>query len=67
MHNSMDFALWISFAKVGDSELYSLKTGLPGKDFDLLRNSRPSAYIGTVGRELRSKSKSFPGKPVFRL
>ena len=30
-------------------------------------NSRPSAYIGTVGRELRSKSKSLPNKLFFRL
>ena len=28
-------------------------------------NSHPSAYIGTVGRELRSKSKSLRSKPVF--
>ena len=48
----MDFALWISFAKVGDSKLYSLKTSLPGKDFDLLRNSRPTVPMYADGREL---------------
>ena len=30
-------------------------------------NSRPSAYIGTVVRELRSKSKFLRSKLVFRL
>ena len=30
-------------------------------------NSRPSAYIGTVGRELRSKSKSLRSKHFFTI
>ena len=48
----MGFALWISFTKVGDSKLYSLKTSLLRKDFDLLRNSRPTVPMYADGREL---------------
>ena len=48
----MGFALWISFTKVGDSKLYSLKTNLLRKDFDLLRNSRPTVPMYADGREL---------------
>ena len=66
----MGFALWISFTKVGDSKLYSLKTNLLRKDFDLLRNSRPTVPMYADGRELLvfrtfSQSVSVP-KRVFR-
>ena len=66
----MDFALWISFTKVGDSKLYSLKTSLLRKDFDLLRNSHPTVPMYTDERELLvfrtfSQSVSVP-KRVFR-
>ena len=46
------FALWILFAKVEDSKLYGLKTSLLRKDFDLLRNSRPTVPMYADGREL---------------
>ena len=46
------FALWILFAKVGYSKLYSLKTSLLRKDFDLLRNSRPTVPMYADEREL---------------
>ena len=66
----MDFALWISFAKVGDSELYSLKTSLLRKNFDFQRNSRPTVPMYADGREFLvfrtfSQSVSVP-KRVFR-
>ena len=66
----MGFALWISFTKVGDSKLYSLKTSLLRKDFDLLRNSRPTVPMYADERELLvfrtfSQSVSVP-KRVFR-
>ena len=66
----MIFALWIIFTKVGYSKLYSLKTGLLRKDFDLLRNSRPTVPMYADGRELLvfrtfSQSVSVP-KRVFR-
>ena len=48
----MIFALWILFAKVGYSKLYSLKTSLLRKDFDLLRNSRPTVPMYADEREL---------------
>ena len=64
------FALWISFTKVGDSKLYSLKTSLLRKDFDLLRNSRPTVPMYADERELlvfRTFSQSFSvPKSVFR-
>ena len=64
------FALWILFAIVGYSKLYSLKTSLLRKDFDLLRNSRPTVPMYADGRELLvfrtfSQSVSVP-KRVFR-
>ena len=64
------FALWILFAKVGYSKLYSLKTSLLRKDFDLLRNSRPTVPMYADERELLvfrtfSQSVSVP-KRVFR-
>ena len=64
------FALWILFTKVGGSKLYSLKTSLLRKDFDLLRNSRPTVPMYADGRELLvfrtfSQSVSVP-KRVFR-
>ena len=66
----MNFALWISFTKVGDSKLYSLKTSLLRKDFDLLRNSRPTVPMYADERELlvfRTFSQSFSvPKRVFR-
>ena len=46
------FALWILFAKVGYSKLYSLKTSLLRKNFDLLRNSRPAVPMYADEREL---------------
>ena len=46
------FALWILFAKVGYSKLYSLKTSLLRKDFDLLRNTRPTVPMYADEREL---------------
>ena len=46
------FALWILFAKVEDSKLYGLKTSLLRKDFDLLRNSRPTVPMYADEREL---------------
>ena len=66
----MIFALWIIFTKVGYSKLYSLKTGLLRKDFDLLRNSRPTVPMYADERELLvfrtfSQSVSVP-KRVFR-
>ena len=48
----MIFVLRISFAKAGDSKLYSLKTSLLRKDFDLLRNSRPTVPMYADEREL---------------
>ena len=48
----MDFALWISFTKAVDSKLYSLKTNLLRKNFDLLRNSRHTVPMYADGREL---------------
>ena len=53
-----------------DSKLYSLKTSLLRKDFDLLRNSRPSVPMYADGRELLvfqtfSQSASVP-KRIFR-
>ncbi len=45
-------ALWISFTKVGYSKLYSLKISLLCKDFDLLRNSRPTVPMYADEREL---------------
>ena len=64
------FALWIIFAKAGYSKLYSLKTSLLRKDFDLLRNSRPTVPMYADERELLvfrtfSQSVSVP-KRVFR-
>ena len=64
------FALWILFAKVEDSKLYGLKTSLLRKDFDLLRNSRPTVPMYADERELLvfrtfSQSGSVP-KRVFR-
>ena len=64
------FALWILFAKVEDSKLYGLKTSLLRKDFDLLRNSRPTVPMYADERELLvfrtfSQSVSVP-KRVFR-
>ena len=64
------FALWILFAKVEDSKLYSLKTSLLRKNFDLLRNSRPTVPMYADERELLvfrtfSQSVSVP-KRVFR-
>ena len=66
----MGFALWNIFAIVGYSKLYSLKTGLLRKNFDLLRNSRPTVPMYADGRELLvfrtfSQSVSVP-KRVFR-
>ena len=66
----MIFVLRISFAKAGDSKLYSLKTSLLRKDFDLLRNSRPTVPMYADERELLvfrtfSQSVSVP-KRVFR-
>ena len=63
------FTLWISFTKAGDSKLYSLKTSLLRKDFDLLRNSRPTVPMYADERELLvfrtfSQSVSVP-KKVF--
>ena len=46
------FALWISFTKVWNSQLYSLKTSLLRKNFDLLRNSRPAVPMYADEREL---------------
>ena len=46
------FTHWISFAKDEDSKLYSLKTNLLRKDFDLLRNSRPTVPMYADEREL---------------
>ena len=48
----MIFVLRISFAKAGDSKLYSLKTSLLRKNFDLLRNSRPTVPMYADEREL---------------
>ena len=48
----MIFVLRISFAKAGDSKLYSLKTSLLRKNFDLLRNSRPAVPMYADEREL---------------
>ena len=67
---SWSFALWISFAKVVDPKPCSLKTSLPRKDFDLLRNSRPAVPMYADERELLvfrtfSQSGSVP-KRVFR-
>ena len=66
----MNFALWISFTKVGDSKPCSLKTSLLRKDFDLLRNSRPTVPMYADGRELlvfQTFSQSFSVlKRVFR-
>ena len=64
------FALWISFTKVGDSKLYSPKTCLLRKDFDLLRNSRSTVPMYADERELLvlrtfSQSGSVPTR-VFR-
>ena len=64
------FALWILFAKVEDFKLYGLKTSLLRKDFDLLRNSRPTVPMYADERELLvfrtfSQSVSVP-KRVFR-
>ena len=66
----MIFVLRISFAKAGDFKLYSLKTSLLRKDFDLLRNSRPTVPMYADERELLvfrtfSQSVSVP-KRVFR-
>ena len=66
----MIFVLRISFAKAGDSKLYSLKTSLLCKDFDLLRNSRPTVPMYADEREFLvfrtfSQSVSVP-KRVFR-
>ena len=56
--------------KWGDSKLYSLKTSLLRKNFDLLRNSRPTVPMYADERELLvfrtfSQSVSVP-KRVFR-
>ena len=66
----MIFVLRISFAKAGESKLYSLKTSLLRKNFDLLRNSRPTVPMYADERELLvfrtfSQSVSVP-KRVFR-
>ena len=66
----MDFPLWISFTKVGYSKLYSLEISLLRKNFDLLRNSRPTVPMYADERELLvfrtfSQSVSVP-KRVFR-
>ena len=64
------FTLWISFTKAGASKLYSLKTSLLRKDFDLLRNSRSTVPMYADERELLafrtfSQSVSVP-KRVFQ-
>ena len=64
------FALWTSFTKVWNYQLYSLKTSLLRKNFDLLRNSRPAVPMYADERELLvfrtfSQSVSVP-KRVFR-
>ena len=46
------FTLWISFTKVWDSKLYSMIPSLLCKDFDLLRNSRPTVPMYADEREL---------------
>ena len=66
----MNFYSLISFTLVGYSKLYSLKTGLLRKDFDLLRNSRPTVPMYADERELlvfRTFSQSVSvSKRVFR-
>ena len=66
----MGFYSHVFISKVVDSKLYSLKTGLLRKDFDLLRNARPTVPMYADGRELLvfrtfSQSVSVP-KRVFR-
>ena len=66
----MIFVLRISFAKAGNSKLYSLKTSLQRKNFALLRNSRPTVPMYADERELLvfrtfSQSVNVP-KRVFR-
>ena len=48
----MGFYSLVFISKVVDSKLYSLKTGLLRKNFDLLRNSRPTVPMYADGREL---------------
>ena len=48
----MGFYSLVFISKVVDFKLYSLKTGLLRKDFDLLRNSRPTVPMYADGREL---------------
>ena len=66
----MGFYSLVFISKVVDSKLYSLKTSLLRKNFDLLRNSRPTVPMYADGRELLvfrtfSQSVSVP-KRVFR-
>ena len=61
------FASWVSFAKAEYPERYRLKISLLRKDFDLLRNSRPTVPMYADGRELLvfrafSQSDSVPKK-----
>ena len=67
----MDFySLDFIYKSGGDSKLYSLKTSLLRKNFDLLRNSRPTVPMYADERELLvfrtfSQSVSVP-KRAFR-
>ena len=70
IHNSTGFYSLDFIYKSGYSKLYRLKTSLLRKDFDLLRNSRPTVPMYADGRELLvlrtfSQSGSVP-KRVFR-
>ena len=48
----MGFYSLVFISKVVDFKLYSLKTGLLRKNFDLLRNSRPTVPMYADGRAL---------------
>ena len=66
----MGFYSLVFISKVVDSKLYSLKTSLLRKNFDLLRNSRPTVPMYADERELLvfrtfSQSVSVP-KRAFR-
>ena len=70
IHNSTGFYSLDFIYKSGYSKLYRLKTSLLRKDFDLLRNSRPTVPMYADERELLvfrtfSQSVSVP-KRVFR-
>ncbi len=48
----MDYALSVLIRKMEYSELYNVRICLLRKDFDLLRNSRPTVPTYADGREL---------------